>query len=205
MTRTVGSFGCPIGRSLSPVMHNAAFKAAGHDWDYVAVQVRLGDLAVALSGIRVTGWASVNLTIPHKERAVRFLDRVSKEARSVGAVNTAVCGSQGMVGPDTDGRGFLTALGAGWGFDPKEKRVAPLGARGGICVKPLSDAAGEITILNRTPLLASASRLRVGVQGGLGMLLHRGAEVFKPWTGEPPPIEVMRWALRRELSKISPP
>jgi shikimate dehydrogenase len=285
MARIVGIFGHPIGHLLSPVMHNAAFKAAGLDWIYIAVEVRPGDLAVALRGIRVMGWVGVNLTIPHKEPVIRLLDRVSKEARSVGAVNTVVCGPQGMVGHNTDGKGFVAALGEECGFDPKKKRVVLLGAGGaarGISVELLSAGVREITVLNRTPrraaalarhlgrtfkgacatwagltresasrafaesdllvnatavgmggtahrelplaqlpkhaivsdivyeplrtpLLASASRLGLRTQGGLGMLLHQGAEAFKLWTGKPAPIEVMRRALRRELSKTRPP
>lgn len=284
MTRIVGIFGDPIAHTLSPAMHNAAFAALGLDWVYVPVRVRSRDLEDALRGMRAMGWAGINVTIPHKERVVRYLDRLSPEARLTGAVNTIVSGSRGLTGHNTDGRGFVTALAVERRFRPDGARAVILGAGGsgrGIAVALLRAGAGEIAILNRTPrraaalarhlaeafprariesgpltperagkafegadllvnatavgmgptahrglplarlprraivsdivyrpartdLLDQAARRGLRTQGGLGMLLHQGAEAFSLWTGRPAPLGVMRRALRRALARAGP-
>jgi len=65
-TRVVGVFGWPVGHSLSPPMHNAAFAELGLNWVYVPFEVRPDDLAKAVSGVGALGLAGVNVTIPHK-------------------------------------------------------------------------------------------------------------------------------------------
>ncbi len=159
MTRVVGIIGDPIAHSLSPAMHNAAFAALGLDWVYVPVRVRSRDLEAALRGVRAMGWAGLNVTLPHKERVVRSLDRLTREARLTGAVNTIVRGPGGLTGHTTDGRGFLAALARERGFRPRGARVVILGAGGSaraIAVALLGAGAGEIAILNRRPRRAAA-------------------------------------------------
>ena len=169
MTKIVGIIGDPIAHTLSPPMHNAAFKALGLDWVYVPVQVRPEELGTALRGIRAMGWAGINVTIPHKHRVIRWLDRVSREARLIGAVNTVVRERRALVGHNTDGRGFVRALREETRFDPRGKRIVILGAGGaarGIAVALVFSGARELTVLNRTPSKAAAlgRRLR-GVSG----------------------------------------
>jgi shikimate dehydrogenase len=151
VTRVVGIIGDPIAHTLSPAMHNAAFVALGLDWVYVPVRVRPRDLEDALRGIRAMGWAGINVTLPHKERVVRHLDRLSPEARLTGAVNTIVRGPRGLTATTPtwvrrarvqSGRARAVILGAG-------------GAARGIAVALLRAGAREIAILNRTPRRAA--------------------------------------------------
>ncbi|MFQ5457224.1 MAG: shikimate dehydrogenase family protein, partial [Myxococcota bacterium] len=165
MTKIAGILGDPIGHTLSPVMHNAAFRALGLDWVYIAARVRPANLAAAVRGVRVMGWAGVNLTIPHKERASRLVDRATREARLTGAINTIVCTPRGLVGHNTDGRGYVAALREELDFDPAGKRVVLIGAGGaarGIAVALMVRGASRLTILNRTPGRAGSLARRLG-------------------------------------------
>ncbi len=129
-TKICGIFGYPIEHSLSPLMHNAAFKALGLDYLYVAVKVAPEDLAAAVKAIRAMHLAGVNITIPHKEKVVPFLDDISPEAKAIGAVNTIVnCGGR-LVGDNTDGKGFIKSLTAENKVKLAGKKVLLLGGGG---------------------------------------------------------------------------
>ncbi len=96
--------------SLSPRLHNAAFAALGLDWCYVAFQVTRGRLETALRGLSALGIAGVNVTIPHKEAALAYLDDITDDARSIGAVNTIRVEGDRLIGHNTDTTGMLDAL-----------------------------------------------------------------------------------------------
>lgn len=129
-TRICGIFGYPIEHSLSPLMHNAAFKALRLDYVYVAVKVAPEDLAAALKAIRAMNLIGVNITIPHKETVIPLLDELSPEAKAIGAVNTIVnCGGR-LVGDNTDGRGFIKSLTEENRVKLPGKKVLLLGAGG---------------------------------------------------------------------------
>jgi shikimate dehydrogenase len=101
--------GDPVAHSVSPPMQRAAFAAAGIDADYVAERVPEGALPEAWGSLRdrFAGW---NITRPHKEAALRLVDRVAPEAAACGSVNTVVPEDGGLTGHSTDGAGFLDAL-----------------------------------------------------------------------------------------------
>ncbi|MBI5554621.1 MAG: shikimate dehydrogenase [Elusimicrobia bacterium] len=129
-TKICGIFGYPIEHSLSPQMHNAAFKALGLDYIYVAVKVAPEDLAAAVKAIRAMNLIGVNITIPHKEKVIPFLDDLSPEAKASGAVNTIVnCGGR-LVGDNTDGKGFIKSLTEENKMKLPGKKVLLLGAGG---------------------------------------------------------------------------
>lgn len=130
-TRVVGLFGYPVEHSLSPAMHNAAFEHLGLDYRYVAFPVRPGLLKDAVRGVVALGLRGVNVTVPHKENVIPFLDRVDAEASFIGAVNTIVNEEGALTGFNTDGRGFMESL-AEEGIEAKGKSVLILGA-GGAC------------------------------------------------------------------------
>jgi shikimate dehydrogenase len=157
-TRIVGIIGDPVEHSLSPVMHNAAFRRLGLDWVYVAFHVRPADLSAAVAGIRTLGIAGVNVTVPHKERAIELLDSVSATARRAGAVNTIVNRDGRLHGENTDVTGFLQALRAAK-FRVRGKRVLVVGA-GGVARAVLTalahGGARAVTITNRTVRRAAA-------------------------------------------------
>jgi len=111
-------------------MQNEAFKAVGLNYCYLAFDVKEGDLAAAVGAIRTLGLGGVNVTIPHKERVLDYLDEVEEQARLIGAVNTIVHRGGRLIGYNTDAAGFLKSLRADAGFDPGGNRVVLLGAGG---------------------------------------------------------------------------
>jgi shikimate dehydrogenase len=128
-TKVVGLFGYPVEHSLSPVMHNAAFSQLGLDYCYVTFLVKPDCLREAVEAIRALDLKGVNVTIPHKEKVIPFLDAVSEEASFIGAVNTIRNDGGKLTGYNTDGRGFMRSLSEA-GIDVSGKRVLVVGAGG---------------------------------------------------------------------------
>lgn len=128
-TITTGLFGYPVEHSLSPAMHNAGFKHLGIDYRYLAFSVRPEMLGDAVKGIRAMNFAGVNVTVPHKERVIAFLDEVDEEAKFIGAVNTIKNDGGRLLGYNTDGRGFMRSLEES-GIAIRGKKVFIIGAGG---------------------------------------------------------------------------
>jgi shikimate dehydrogenase len=132
-TRLVGIIGWPVGHSLSPRMHNAAFTALGLNYAYVPLPVPPDRIQDALRGLTALGFAGANVTVPHKSAVLPFLDELSHVASAIGAVNTLVVKSEGRIlGDNTDVYGFVAALReAGWLSDPASAhRALVIGAGG---------------------------------------------------------------------------
>jgi shikimate dehydrogenase len=128
-TKIYGLIGDPVEHSLSPLMQNRAFEACGLDCCYVPLRVDAAGLPAAVAAVRVLNLGGVNVTIPHKERVMDYLDEVDRTAALIGAVNTIVNRDGRLTGHNTDGAGWLASLHEG-GFDPGGKRVVLLGAGG---------------------------------------------------------------------------
>lgn len=128
-TKIVGIFGYPVEHSLSPKMHNAAFKYLNLDFCYVPFSVMPEMLESAIRGIRALNIAGVNITIPHKETVIAFLDTLSDEARFIGSVNTIKNLDGELIGFNTDGKGFMKSL-AESDIEIAGKRVLIVGAGG---------------------------------------------------------------------------
>ncbi len=128
-TKLLALFGHPVGHSLSPQMHNAAFGQTGLDYRYLAIDVKPEDLRDAVRAVRALGIRGVNVTVPHKEKVVPFLDEIDKEAAFIGAVNTIVNDGGRLKGFNTDGRGFIQLL-AEEGIEWKGKNILICGAGG---------------------------------------------------------------------------
>jgi shikimate dehydrogenase len=160
-TRVAAVIGHPIRHSISPVIHNAAFRALDLDWVFTAFEVAPGRAPAAVDGARDLGVAGLSVTMPHKTDVVRALDRLTSTAESLGAVNTIVRnGALELVGDNTDGVGFLDALRTDEGFDPAGKRCLVVGAGGAARAVVLALAgagASEIVVANRTPARAEAA------------------------------------------------
>jgi shikimate dehydrogenase len=157
-TRIVGIFGDPIAHTRSPAMHNAAFRARGLPYVYVPFLVRPADLAKAVQSIRALNLCGVNVTVPHKERIVRYLDGLSAEAELCGAVNTVVNRDGTLFGDNTDGRGFLVSI-QERSLSPRRKEVVLIGAGGAtrsVLVSLIRAGSARITIVNRTLAKAQA-------------------------------------------------
>lgn len=155
-TQVVGILGDPVAHSLSPAMHNAAFRALKLDFAYVAFQVHPARVRQALDGIRALGIAGVNVTVPHKERVIEWLDTISPTARRAGAVNTIVNRNGRLHGDNTDVTGFLHAL-RDAKFQIRGCRALVVGA-GGVARAVLTalaeGKAAEVTVANRTVVRA---------------------------------------------------
>lgn len=149
-------FGDPVEHSLSPVMHNAAYKALGMDCEYHKFRVTPDDLEGAIKGARAMGFGGLNLTIPLKEKALGIVEPDTM-AQAIGAVNTiefsddTIAGITGIVGHNTDGIGAVKALAAS-GVDIPGSRVLILGAGGAAraVAYQLAKDGARVTIANRT-------------------------------------------------------
>ena len=129
-TKLLGVIGAPIGHSLSPSIQNAALRAAGLDYVYTALPVRVGALTSAVHGLRDAGYVGFNVTIPFKTEIIPLMDDLSEDARRIQAVNAVVIGEDGrMVGHNTDVVGFLAGF-AERGIALTGKNAVLIGAGG---------------------------------------------------------------------------
>ncbi|BCB96963.1 shikimate dehydrogenase (NADP(+)) [Dissulfurispira thermophila] len=128
-TRVTGLFGYPVEHSLSPLMHNAAFKYLGLDYCYVTFLVSPDLLGDAVKAIKALNLSGVNVTVPHKENVINFLDEISEEASFIGAVNTIKNDNGKLIGYNTDGRGFMRSLTES-NIDVRGKKILILGSGG---------------------------------------------------------------------------
>ena len=225
MSRRVALLGKPVAESLSPRLQNAAFRAAGLDWEYVALEVEPEALAETVHRLRLEEWAGANVTIPHKQAAAALCDEVDGEA-----VNTLVFRDARVLGFNTD-KEIVAGIEA--------ERVCVIGAGGAAAallpglpgeVRVFSrggewppDATGADLIVNATPvrdqllvepqagqtvvdlayradgrptaLVAAARAAGCEVVDGLEALVRQGAASFERWTGRPAPVGAMRSAL----------
>lgn len=164
-TRLAGVIGHPLGHTLSPAMHNAAYEAMGLDWVYVPLHVRdERGLQAVLRAMRVLPFVGVNVTMPYKQLMLLLCDEVAEMATLAGAVNTVQCVEGKLIGYSTDGRGILEALALDAGFDPAGREIAILGAGGAAAAALVAFALGHarrIVVLNRSEDRANALIERV--------------------------------------------
>jgi shikimate dehydrogenase len=276
-TRLCAVLGSPIAHSASPAMQNAAFKAVGLNWRYLAFEVHPKNLRAAIEGAKAMNFAGFNLTVPHKLLAVEMVDVLDESAKMFGAVNTikfeAAKGKVRAVGFNTDADAIAISLREDLKMKLRGARVLLLGAGGAgrtAALKLAAESVAELFLVNRTMskaeeiareikkrfpsvriyigypkeqvdlvlnatslglkpgdpsplderqfslrracavydmiyrpaetrLLAAAKKAGCKTANGLGMLLHQGAKAFKIWTGTPPPLDVMRRALGKNV------
>lgn len=163
-TRVAAVIGQPVRHSLSPVIHNAGFRALDLDWAYVAFEVEPGAARHALAAAKVLGIDGLNVTMPHKAEVAASVDRLSPVAEALGAVNTVVRDGDELVGENTDGEGFLRSLDEE-AFDPAGRRCVVLGAGGAAraVVHALARAgAADVGVVARRPEAAEAAALLGG-------------------------------------------
>ncbi|WP_342570704.1 shikimate dehydrogenase [Paenibacillus sp. FSL R5-0749] len=161
----LGVMGDPIAHSKSPAMHNAALLAAGVNGIYMPLHVLPDQLEAAVRGIVALGYRGVNVTIPHKEQVMQYLDVIDESARLIGAVNTIVNEGGTLTGYNTDGIGYVRSLKEEAVPELAGKRIAVLGAGGaarGVIYALALEKPEHIHILNRTAdrAIALASDLR---------------------------------------------
>ena len=167
MSKICGVIGDPVGHTISPAMHNAAYKALNLDYIYVPFRVSRDDLPRALDGMRAFNIRGLNVTIPHKVTIMPLLDEIDEFAQKIGSVNVVVNDNGILTGYNTDAHGFLYAL-LDQGVDPEGQKVAVLGAGGAsrsICFA-LAERGANLTILNRTPGNAAKFAVEISTMTG---------------------------------------
>jgi shikimate dehydrogenase len=173
-TKVCGLIGDPVKHTLSPIMHNAAFTHLKLDFIYVAFQVRKQELENAIGGMRSLGIRGLNVTMPHKNAVISYLDELDSTAKFMEAVNTILNENEKLIGFNTDGVGALKALKEN-GVNLNGKKMLLLGAGGAANAIAFHSAqeVEELAILNRTPekakKLAEALRRKFGktIEGNL--------------------------------------
>lgn len=145
--------GHPVKHSLSPVMHEASFRALGIDAAYACIDVAPEALGACLATCREQGYAGLNVTVPHKTAALAWMDRLDASVRLYGAVNTVRIDAAGLTGVNTDAEGFLEDLAVNYRRSPEEARVVILGCGGAgraLAIACAHRGANEVVLANRT-------------------------------------------------------
>ncbi len=147
-TALYGVFGDPVGHSLGPVMHNAAFRYAGVNAAYLAFRVT--DIRAAVDAVRALGIRGVSVTIPHKVSVMDHLDEIAPMAREVGAVNTLINRDGKLAGYNSDSLGAVAALTEKLNLSGRS--VAVLGAGGAARAVGFGVRAegAAVTVVNRS-------------------------------------------------------
>jgi len=162
-----GVIGCPIAHSKSPQLHRHWLKSLGISGYYVPMHVEANDLEEILRSLPKAGFVGVNITVPHKERALEIADLVTDRATLIGAANTLIFRKDGKIHADnTDGYGFIQNLrqnAPDW--HPEAGPAAILGAGGAaraVVASLLDVGVPEILISNRTRVRAEALQQEFG-------------------------------------------
>jgi len=160
-TRVYGVIGDPIEHSLSPEMHNAAFQELNLDFVYVAFRVKKNELGKAILGARSLDVHGLNVTMPHKNAVMKYLDEIDPTAGSIGAVNTILNDKGRLIGYNTDGAGALRALKEnGVGLEGKKLLLLGAGGAGKAIAFYVAQEVDELKIFNRnTPKAEKLAQL----------------------------------------------
>jgi shikimate dehydrogenase len=152
MTRRVVLIGHPVAHSLSMTMQQAAFDKVGIDATYELVDATVMELPERIEEIRSDHFLGANVTIPHKERVVPLIDRLTEEAHATGAVNTITREGKRLVGHNTDVGGFRKALDALVGRQKMPRAAVVLGAGGGaraVVYSLITEGFQRVIVFNR--------------------------------------------------------
>lgn len=179
-TRIAGLIGDPVEHSLSPHMHNAAFRSIGLDARYELWPTAVDDLAIRVTSLRRENMLGANITVPYKQAVMPLLDELSDIARRVGAVNTIILRDGQLYGDNTDAYGFGRSLGEATGHCvPACVLVVGAGGASRAVLVSLQDAGvGEIVLVNRTRDKADAMAGSLNATGRPVIRVH-------PWTALP--------------------
>ncbi|MCW4013869.1 MAG: shikimate dehydrogenase [Candidatus Bathyarchaeota archaeon] len=144
--------GYPVGHSVSPAMHNAAFKELDLPHRYNLLETRPENLGETVQGLRENIMGGANVTIPHKIEIIKHMDTLAASAKQIGAVNTIENRGGQLIGHNTDASGGIKALTEKYG-ELNENRVVLLGAGGAAraLAQELAPKVSELVILNRSP------------------------------------------------------
>jgi shikimate dehydrogenase len=158
-TAVAGVIGSPVRHSLSPLLHNAALRACGLDWAYLAFEVPAGAAPQAIAGACALGLRGLSVTMPHKQAAAEAADRASSAVRLLGAANTLLFHEDGIRAESTDGEGFVAGL-RERGFEPSGARCGVIGAGGAgraVVLALATAGAAEVAVWARSADRAAAA------------------------------------------------
>ena len=174
-TRLTALLGSPVAHSISPMMHNEAFKLLGLDYAYLAFDVDLKHLKNAVEGLKTLNCRGFNCTMPHKTLVCEYVDHLSEAAKLIGAVNTVVNEDGILTGHNTDGVGYMQSVKAA-GYDIINKNMTLLGAGGAassICAQAALDGVSEIYVFNRKgPTFTKAQTLIDAINANTSCKVH---------------------------------
>ena len=151
-TRLTGLIGSPVAHSISPQMHNEAFRLLGLDYVYLAFDLGHSSLRQAVEGLREIGCRGFNVTMPYKVPILEFMDELTPAARIAGACNTVIIKDGRMTGHTTDGVGFMQSV-TDAGHNIFRKKMTILGAGGAataIITQAALDGVRRIDIFRRS-------------------------------------------------------
>uniref|UniRef100_A0A7V5XHG3 Shikimate dehydrogenase (NADP(+)) n=1 Tax=Thermodesulfobacterium geofontis TaxID=1295609 RepID=A0A7V5XHG3_9BACT len=152
MYEVYGIIGDPVSQSLSPIMHNLAFKEKNIRAVYGAFRVSADHLAKAVEGIKALNIKGLSVTIPHKEKIMEYLDEIDEIAYEIGAVNTILNKEGILKGYNTDWIGVIKAFEVNE-VELRDKKVVVIGAGGAskaVLYAFIKSKAKEIYVYNRT-------------------------------------------------------
>jgi len=181
-TQLFAVLGHPIGHSLSPAMHNAAFDALNMDALYLAFDVPPERLMTTLGVMSELGFRGMNLTVPLKEEAFRGISSLSESARALGSVNTVRIVSGGLEGHSTDGEGFLLGVKEAFGLSVEGLSVFVMGCGGAGRAVAIASAMAGADTLALTDLDTGRARKLKSEIAGLSRNARTVAPVRESWT-----------------------
>ena len=150
-TKLTGLLGSPVSHSISPMMHNEAFRQLDLDYVYLAFDVEKQELAPTVGGLRAMKVRGFNITMPHKHAMCQLCDSLSPISEILGTVNTVVNEDGHLTGYTTDGIGYMRGLQED-GYEFLGKKMTLLGAGGAassILAQAALDGVSEISVFNR--------------------------------------------------------
>lgn len=178
MKKWFAVIGDPIAQSKSPEMHNTWYEQGNVDATYIPIHVKPEDLQQAVASFKLLGTSGWNVTIPHKQTIIPFLDELDELAKKMGAVNTVVRTAQGKLkGYNTDGPGFVKSLEEAIGHEKRTEPVLLIGAGGaarGIAFALQMAGYENITIANRTK--EKAQQIVDEMNTGTAITMHQAEE-----------------------------
>lgn len=162
--KRVGLIGNPVEHSRSPQMHNAAFAALGMQNTYELWQTEADEIEARVASIRNADIAGANVTVPHKQAVMPYLDEISETAQRIGAVNTIIPDGDRLLGDNTDAYGFTASILEKYpDFAPDRALVLGAGGASRAVIVALQQmGASEVIIANRTLSKATALAEELG-------------------------------------------
>ena len=203
MATLAGVVGFPVAHSRSPQMQEAAFAELGLDWRYLRLPVPPERFDETVAALPASGYRGVNVTIPHKLRALALADEASDAAATIGAANTLSFGDGGIAADNTDAAGFLDAIGRP--VEGTRALVRGAGGAGRAIAWALREAgAAEVAVWNRTPARARELAEDLGLQQAeepraADLLVNATSVGLEPDDGEQAALEHLR------LAALDPP